>query len=282
MTVLVTGGSLGIGYAIAKKCVQEGATVIIVARTQDQLEASLNQLRSLSPKPHRSYSLDVGNVTAVQELARWIEDQGWELNGLVNCAGVLGPIGKTTAVDMGEFTETVRINFLGTVYMCQALAPRLRSQTRKKIVNCSGGGGSFPFPRYSAYAASKAAVVRFTENLALELADEGFDVNCIAPGFVVTRMHQETLTAGPERAGQAHFEKTKEFLEKGGVPAEHAADLTAFLLSQDSDGITGKYISAVWDPWRQEEFQRRLRTDKDFATLRRIDDQHFFRKDSLE
>ena len=279
MTILVTGGSLGIGYAIAKKCVQEGATVIIVARNQNHLEESLGALRSLSPKPHRSYSLDVGNVQAVQELAHWIRHQDVELNGLVNCAGILGPIGKTTTIDVHEFAETVQTNFLGTVYMCQALAPLLKSRTRKKIVNCSGGGGSFPFPPYSAYAARKVAIVRFTENLALELATDDFDVNCIAPGFVLTRLHQETIAAGPEKAGETYFEKTKKHMESGGVPAEHAADLTAFLLSPDADGITGKYISAGWDPWQQEDFQTRLRTDKDFATLRRIDDQRFFKKD---
>ncbi|MBL7172095.1 MAG: SDR family oxidoreductase [Desulfobacteraceae bacterium] len=148
---------------------------------------------------------------------------------------------------------------------------------RKKIINYSGGGAAGPFPRFSAYATSKAAIVRFTENLALELADEGFDVNSIAPGFVITRLHQDTLEAGPELATEAFHENTKKQMESGGVPPEKAADLTAFLLSDASDGITGKFLSAPWDAWQEEAFQERLRTDKDFATLRRIDDKTFFK-----
>ena len=277
MTIIITGGSVGIGYAIARQCVEAGATVIIVARGKNDLEKSLGQLRRLSDKDHRLYALDVGNLHAVQEFADWIRQQHIAPAGLVNCAGIFGPIGKTTKVDMQEFTAAVQINFLGTVYMCHGLAPRLKSGGRRKIVNCSGGGGTFPFPNYSAYATSKAAIVRFTENLALELAEDEIDVNCLAPGFVVTRLHEQTFAAGPEKAG-AFFENTQKQIAGGGVPPEKSAELAAFLLSSESDGITGKYISAPWDPWQNSDFQARLRTDKDFGVLRRIDDQQFYKK----
>lgn len=281
MAIIITGGSLGIGYAIAQKCVVEGAVVILVARNKNHLEKSLRELRNISRKDHRSYALDVGHLPAVQEFANWIKHQDVEPNGLVNCAGVLGPIGKTTEVDMRQFAEAIQTNFLGTVYMCHTIAPLLRSHTQKKIVNCSGGGGSFPFPNYSAYATSKIAVVRFTENLSLELANDDFDVNCIAPGFVVTRLHQETLRAGPGKAGESHFAATQKHIKRGGVPPAKSANLTAFLLSRDADGITGKYISAAWDPWQRGDFRKRLRTEKDFATVRRIDDQLFLKSDKV-
>jgi NAD(P)-dependent dehydrogenase (short-subunit alcohol dehydrogenase family) len=129
-----------------------------------------------------------------------------------------------------------------------------------------------------AYATSKIAIVRFTENLALEMSDDGFDVNCVAPGFVITRLHQDTLSAGPELAQQSFYENTKKQIESGGVPAEKAANLTVYLLSEASDGVTGKFISAPWDAWEEEAFRERLRIDKDFATLRRIDDKTFFKK----
>jgi len=280
-TIIITGGSVGIGYAIAQKCVAEGATVIIVARSKNDLEKALIQLRRLSGKPHHAYALDVGNLPAVQEFANWIAQQKIAPAGLVNCAGIFGPIGKTTAVDMQEFTEAIQINFLGTVYLCHHLAPRLKSHGRKKIVNCSGGGGTFAFPNYSAYAASKAAIVRFTENLALELAEDQIEVNCIAPGFVITRLHEKTLAAGAGRAG-AFFQKTQKEMAGGGVSPEKSAALAVFLLSQESDGITGKYISAAWDPWQKSGFQEQLRTDKDFGALRRIDEQLFFKRESAK
>jgi len=276
--VLITGGSLGIGREIAKKCALEGATVVIGARGEDALENTLEELHRIAAKPHRFCTVDVGVAEDVKKFARFCSEQFPEIHGLVNCAGIYGPIGKTTEVDMEAFAAAIQINFLGTVRMCHAFAPLLSSIGRKKIVNYSGGGAAGPFPRFSAYATSKSAIVRFTENLALELSDDGFDVNCIAPGFVITRLHQDTINAGPELASDGFYENTKKQMESGGVPPEKAADLTAFLLSDASDGITGKFLSAPWDAWQDAAFQERLRKDKDFATLRRIDDKTFFRK----
>jgi 3-oxoacyl-[acyl-carrier protein] reductase len=127
-------------------------------------------------------------------------------------------------------------------------------------------------PRYDAYAGSKAAIVRLTENIA---AGGQVEVNAVAPGFVATQMHEGTLTAGAEAAGDGYFERTREQLASGGVPRELAAELVCFLLSSEAHGITGRLISAQWDPWRKPEFQARLRSDPDLARLRRIDD-HFF------
>ena len=278
--IIITGGSLGIGFAIAKACAGQGAEVIIAARNQGNLEDSLKKIKSISEKNHIAYSLDVGDLKAVKVFAEWIKNEGLVVNGLVNCAGIYGPIGKTPNIDMENFTNAIRINFLGTVYMCSVFSPLLVSSTNKKIVNYSGGGAASPFPNYSAYASSKAAIVRFTENLSRELDDDGFDINCIAPGFVITRLHQETVGAGSEMAGPGFYENTKKQIEEGGVPPEIAAELTIFLLSEDADGITGKFLSAPWDPWQDNTFQEKLREDNDLATLRRIDDKYFKKTDN--
>ena len=275
--IIITGGSLGIGFAIAKACASEGAEVIIVARDQINLEESLKKIDAISDKNHIAYALDVGDLEAVNIFAEWIKSEGLEINGIVNCAGIYGPIGKTSIIDMEDFTQTIRINFLGTVYMCSIFAHLLVSSTNKKIVNISGGGAASPFPNYSAYASSKAAIVRFTENLSYELNDDGFDINCIAPGFVITRLHQETVGAGPDMAGSGFYENTKKQIEEGGVPLEKAAELTIFLLSEDANGITGKFLSAPWDPWQEKTFQEKLKEDNDFATLRRIDEKYFIK-----
>ena len=109
------------------------------------------------------------------------------------------------------------------------------------------------------------------------MADERFDVNCIALGFVITRLHQDTLAAGPDDATNAFYENTKKQMGNGGISAAIPAGLTVFFLSAESDGITGKFIAAQWDPWREKTFQDRLRADKDFATIRRIDNKTFFK-----
>ena len=277
--IIVTGGSHGIGLCIAEKCVKEGAEVIIVARNNTDLDNSLNKLKIISDKNHLSYSLDVKNLNSVRTFASWVQNEDLEINGLVNCAGIYGSIGKLTDIEMEEFTDTININLLGTVYMCSAFSPLLVGKTRKKIVNFSGGGAASPFPNYSAYATSKVAIVRFTENISLELTEEKFDINCVAPGFVITRLHQKTIDAGPEMAGLAFFKNTNSQVKDGGVPPEKAAELTVFLLSKYSDGITGKFLSAPWDPWKEKSFQKKLREDNDLATLRRIDDKYFYKKD---
>ena len=240
----------------------------------------MKKIKSISEKNHIAYSLDVGDLKAVKVFAEWIKNEGLVVNGLVNCAGIYGPIGKTPNIDMENFTQAIKINFLGTVYMCSVFSPLLVSNTNKKIVNYSGGGAASPFPNYSAYASSKAAIVRFTENLSRELDDDGFDINCIAPGFVITRLHQETVGAGAEIAGPGFYENTKKQIEEGGVPPEIAAELTIFLLSEDADGITGKFLSAPWDSWQDKTFQEKLREDNDLATLRRIDDKYFKKTDN--
>tara|TARA_Y100000389_G_scaffold23499_1_gene20147 strand:+ start:2897 stop:3754 length:858 start_codon:yes stop_codon:yes gene_type:complete len=273
--IIITGGSLGIGLAIAKECASKGAEVIIAARNKNDLKDALNTIKKISNKNHLTYSLDVGDLNSIHQFSEWIDTKGLEINGMVNCAGIYGPIGKTHKVDMKDFAEAIQINLLGTVYMCNVFSPKLVAKKNKKIVNFSGGGGASPFPNYSAYASSKAAIIRFTENIALELNDSNFDINCIAPGFVITRLHKKTVGAGSDVAGSGFYENTKKQIKDGGVPPEKAAELCSFLLSEDSDGITGKFISAPWDEWEEKTFQDKLRHDKDFATLRRIDEKYF-------
>ena len=277
-TIVITGGSLGIGYAIAEKCAKEGARLIIAARNESDLSDAQDKLKEISPKKHSTFSLDVAELQEVREFANWCDSENIDVTGLVNCAGIIGPIGKTSDSMMEDFARTIRINFLGTVQMCTSFVPLMKGDGKKKIVNLSGGGAALPFPQYSAYATGKIAVVRFTENLALELSDEGVDVNSVAPGFVITRLHQETIEAGKDSVGEQYYEYTKKQIESGGVPRENAADLCSFLLSSESDGISGKFLSALWDPWREEEFQNALRNDLDLATLRRIDNKFFVRK----
>lgn len=276
--IVITGGSMGIGLEVAKQCAAEGAKVVIAARDEGNLKTACSLLDEVSSCERFYCRLDIGNYKDVESFAAWCRDKFGAVYGLVNCAGIYGPIGKTYKVDITKFAETIQINFLGTVHMCHAFIPLMKSDSRKKIINYSGGGAATPFPNYSAYATSKIATVRFTENLSIELEDESFDVNCISPGFVITRLHQDTLAAGSDSATKAFYENTKKQMDNGGISAAIPASLTVFFLSAESNGITGKFISAQWDPWREKTFQDRLRADKDFATIRRIDDKTFFKK----
>ena len=118
-------------------------------------------------------------------------------------------------------------------------------------------------------------MVRFTETLALELKGTGVRVNTVAPGAVNTAMLDEVLAAG-EKAGR-DFRDAVRRMETGGTDPSVAAELVCFLASDASADITGKLISAVWDPWRDPAFQERLKKDPDFAALRRVDGKNFDR-----
>src|SRR5205807_10434571 len=111
----------------------------------------------------------------------------------------------------------LEVNVVGTLAAIHASVPAL-SASSGAIVTFSGGGATAPLARYDAYAASKAAVVRLSENLAGELARRGVRINCVAPGFVATGIHESTLAAGPALAGADYFEHTRTQLERGGVP----------------------------------------------------------------
>ena len=141
------------------------------------------------------------------------------------------------------------MNLFGSVLCCRAVLPHFRANGYGKIIQLSGGGATSPLPRLSAYAASKAAVVRFAETLAEELRGTGIDVNAIAPGALNTRLLDEVLEAGPERVGDAFYERALEQRSSGGTPLDVAARLASSSPPATSDGITGKLISAPWDPW---------------------------------
>ncbi|MBA7616873.1 hypothetical protein ES703_24175 [subsurface metagenome] len=139
-----------------------------------------------------------------------------------------------------------------------------------KIINLSGGGAAGARPNFSSYAASKAALVRLTEVLAHETRDMGIDVNCLAPGAMNTRMLAVVLRAGPENAGAEEYRKAVRQSETGGAQPENAARLAVFLASSESDGISGRLVSAVWDNWQDLSKYREELKGSDIYTLRRI------------
>jgi 3-oxoacyl-[acyl-carrier protein] reductase len=268
--IVVTGASRGIGAAIARHLGHLGARLVLVARDP----AALESVRTgLPPGPHRVIALDVTDEAAWATAAGQIGAEG-PVHGLVTAAGVLGPIGPPGSWQVGEFRRTIEVNLVGTLISILSLRDPLRAG-RGAVVALSGGGATSPLPRFDAYAASKAALVRLVENMAVELATEDVRINCVAPGFVATAIHRATLEAGPDLVGFDYYERTRQALSEGGDSPELAAKLTAFLLSEEAEGITGRLVSARWDPWTQPAFRERLRSDASLGRLRRIDDQFF-------
>jgi len=269
--VIVTGASVGLGKAIARACLREGAHVCICARDKDAIETTCEELYAeIGDRRVFGMPADVSDPAAVNALVESALRQLPNLIGIVNNAGVQGPKGLLENVDTSEWLRTIEINLIGTMLCCRAILPVLRRASYGKIVNLSGGGATAPRPRMSAYAASKAAVVRLTETLAEEYAEHHIDVNAIAPGALNTRMLDEVLAAGPESIGETVYAQSLEQKQEGGASLNRAADLCVFLLSRNSDQITGKLFSAVWDPWEALAPRRAALLESDVYTLRRV------------
>jgi NAD(P)-dependent dehydrogenase (short-subunit alcohol dehydrogenase family) len=271
-SAIITGGSTGLGLGIARAFLANGATVAICGRDEATLAEACENLRPrVGPASQLlAAQCDVSRLDQVRPfVSRCIQELG-RIDILVNNAGVLGPMGKLEDLDLDQWRATFDVNLFGTVSTIHSLLPHMKANGYGKIINLSGGGATAPRPFVSAYAASKVAVVRLTETVAEELRGTGIDVNAVAPGALNTRMLDETLEAGPDRIGAEQFAQVLKQQETGGNSIHVAADLCVYLGSADSDGITGKLISAAWDPWRSLHDYREQLSVTDIYTLRRI------------
>jgi NAD(P)-dependent dehydrogenase (short-subunit alcohol dehydrogenase family) len=269
---IVTGASHGLGLAIARAFVSAGASVAMCAREPDPLDAARKELTSFAQSGQSLIAVQA-DVSKKADATRVVTDAiaaFGRVHILVNNAGVYGPMGPVESVAWDEWVRAVEINLFGSVLMCRALASHFREHKYGKIIQLSGGGATNPLPGISAYAVSKAAVVRFSETLALELRPFGVDVNAIAPGALNTRLLDQVLDAGPQRVGGDFYRRASQQKEAGGTPLEHGADLSVYLASAASDGISGRLISAVWDPWPTLHEHASELEHSDVYTLRRI------------
>jgi NAD(P)-dependent dehydrogenase (short-subunit alcohol dehydrogenase family) len=271
-SALVTGASEGLGRAIAEEFLRQGASVALCARDAARLAKTNAALESLTGPGQRVVvrPCDVSRREQVEALVGWAVGELPGLDILVNNAGIQGPKGRAEEVDWERWVETIEIDLLGPVLVCRSLVPHLKERGSGKIIQLSGGGATAPMPRFSAYAAAKAGVVRFVETLSRELVDHHIDVNAVAPGALNTRMLDEALAAGPDAVGDQQYQKLVEQQASGGASLARAAALCVFLASRESDGITGRLISAVWDRWEELAARRSELAGSDIFTLRRI------------
>ena len=269
---IITGANQGFGLEVARKFVLAGADVMLCARNAALLQEAHADLIKLAAHDQKVFAqaADVSVEADVQALVSATISKLGGCHILVNNAGIYGPKGEIEEVDWAEWVKAIEINVYGSILMCRAILPHFKAQRYGKILQLSGGGATNPMPRISAYAVSKAAIVRFAETLAEEVRGTGIDVNAIAPGALNTRMLDEVLEAGPEKVGKDFYERSLKQKDSGGAPLGRGAELALFLASAASDGITAKLISAVWDDWEHWPEHLDELSSSDVYTLRRI------------
>lgn len=263
MNLVVTGSSSGIGRALVERLVARGHRVWGLAR-------SAQTPVTAGPGSFTAVACDVSDWAAVEKAVATVSSATSSLDGLVACAGIQGEIAPALTADPRHWSATVRANLDGTYFAIRGFAPLLTRARRAKVVALSGGGATKPRANFSAYGAAKTAVVRLVENIAEETRGQPFDINAIAPGAINTRLTDEVIRLGPAIVGQAEYDAAVKQKATGGGSLEKALGLIEYLLSEKSDGITGRLIAAPWDPWPTLETHADTLTKSDIYTLRRI------------
>lgn len=256
MKIVLTGSSGGIGQFLAETLAGKGHEICGLAR---------------SPQPGLSFQCDVSDWEAVQRCTQKISAKWNKVDALICCAGLQEPIGPAMEMDPLAWRNNLAVNLDGTFHAIRAFYPLLKkSAGRARVICFSGGGSTNPRPNFAAYGVAKTGVVRLVEMLAAEWAGHPPDINAIAPGAIFTKMTEEVLARGEKLAGQKEFESAVKMSRDNAAKLDKVLGLVEMLLSPQSDGITGKLISAPWDPWHNLPALREDLMQSDIYTLRRI------------
>ena len=245
-TALITGAGRGIGQAIALAYAREGARLSLGARSVSELEETADECRKLDAEVLITPT-DVTDVSQVEGLIAATVERYSTIDILVNNAGIAGPVGVLQDNDLDAWINTVQINLIGVYLCCRAVVPVMKRQNAGRIVNLSGAGAANAWANMSAYCSSKAAVVRLTEVLALELADTKITVNALGPGSVHTRMWDEMTEDAAKAGADLIHEVGLRVTSGGGASIDRCADLAVWLVGSGADGLSGRIISAFND-----------------------------------
>lgn len=270
---VITGGAGGIGRLVARYFLDEGASTVVADIDRRALAVVSKEFAGVYRGKFAAVKTDVTRKADVARLAVAVRKKFGPADILVNASAVQKPIGPVKDTDERAWQSTLVTNVMGTVICCKHFLPSMISRRSGKIINFSGGGATFPRVNFSAYACSKAAIVRFTEILAEEVGPYGIEVNAVSPGPVYTGMLEDIIRAG-KKSGASDLTAAlniKKMRRKDAYSGKSAALLSVFLASGRSDGITGKLISAVWDDWNNLPGRMAALAKSDLYTLRRVD-----------
>jgi len=242
---LITGGGRGVGRLFALRIASEGATVVLVARSRRELISVAREIRANGGKVF-TFVADVTNRRVVRAVVRKVERTVGPIDALINNAGIVGPIGNTWECGWRNWWATIEINLGGTAVVSEAVIPKMVERGRGRIVNMVSNAGAYRWPTVSAYSVSKAAVIRFSENLAIECGRFGLQVFAYHPGLLpigmttaAAALEESSLTAEARIGAWCRDQMAS---ENAASPERASAQLVK-LLSGSYGDLTGRYIT---------------------------------------
>lgn len=246
---VVTGGGSGLGREIARQLAAAGAGVAVIARSEDQLAETVALIEDAGGRALAAVA-DVTDRAAVEEAVENIGQHLGPINLLVNNAGKAGPVAPLWEADPDKWWSAVETNFRGAFLCCWAVLPGMIERKAGRIVNVTSNAGIYRWPYLSAYAISKAAVIKLTENLAVETKKHGVKVFSINPGMLRVGMTASLLAAPvpPESpVGLVASWFRQEMSDGREVPLERGAELITLVASGRVDALSGRYFSVYDD-----------------------------------
>jgi 3-oxoacyl-[acyl-carrier protein] reductase len=235
-SVIVTGGSRGLGLCVARKLAAEGYHAIAVARQSNtQLESAIHHAKQFGPGALDFVPYDLGEIQGIAELVRKLRKEFEPIYGLVNNAAT-GSAGVLATMHNSEIERIIRVNTLSPIILTKYVVRHMMAEGIGRIVNIASIIGFTGYSGLCAYAATKAALMGFTRSLAREVGRLGVNVNAVAPGYMDTEM---TEKLEPEQREQIARRSALRRL----VDVEDVADAVAFLLGEKSKGITGTVMT---------------------------------------
>jgi NAD(P)-dependent dehydrogenase (short-subunit alcohol dehydrogenase family) len=270
--ILLTGGFQGLGLSLSESIIRSGASLVICGRSKSNMGQAKKIIERLGAQSQTLFvtQCDVTNQSEIDILYSTTKSKIGNIDVLINNAGIIGPIETFLEIDPIDWLKVFDVNLFGSIRMIRKFLPDMLEQGYGKIIQLSGGGATSPISGMTAYAASKTAIVRFIETISEEYKGSGIDFNSVAPGMMKTKLLDQMRVAGAKNLGEKLFDKVIKKSMSEADSMVQANELILFLCSQDSNGISGKLISAEWDNWRAWPDKILELQNSDIYTLRRI------------
>ncbi len=261
MKYIIIGAGQGIGSEIAKSLAEKNQLILCSRNIQKIKNKFAN---------HNNFFLkfDANKKKDIDKLFKLAKSKFGEIDGIICCQGYLGEPENIYDYDMKEWIKIFDLNFKTNLIIIRKLFKLIKKNRFSKIIFFSGGGAFNAWEKFSPYSVAKTALVRFSENLALELKKYKIVVNCIAPGFIKTNIHNKSL----KKINKLPKSYKNQLLKNRNSKPDFTKviGLVNFIIKSKSITISGRTLSANWDNWKNKNFVNFLKRNENYLTLRRI------------